>query len=133
MVSKLAPAPQFSADFLDQVRATLTAEKISLAKELAKFTKPNTDQSGDFTSNFPNFGDKEDENAAEVAEYAANLSLEQTLEKTLRDVISSLARLDKKQYGLCKYCQKPIDQRRLLARPISNSCVDCKKAITQEV
>ncbi len=124
---------EFSADFLSKITATLLAEKTSLEKELAKFSKPNADQPGDYTSNFPNFGDKEDENAAEVAEYAANLSLEETLEKTLRDVVASLIRLEKKQYGLCKYCQKPIDQRRLLARPTSNSCVDCKKAITQEV
>ena len=124
--------PSFSADFLKKMTDTLTAEKASLEKELAKFSKKTSDAPGDFTSNFPNFGDKEDENAAEVAEYAANLSLEQTLEKTLRDVVSALKRLEKNQYGLCKYCEKPIDQRRLLARPTSNSCVECKKAITQE-
>lgn len=123
----------FSADFLQQIATALSAEKSNLEKELAKFSKITHDNPGDFTSNFPNFGDKEDENAAEVAEYAANLSLEDTLEKSLRDVVSALSRLEKKSYGLCKYCHKPIDQRRLLARPTSSSCVECKKAITQEV
>ncbi len=122
----------FSADFLQKIATALSAEKSSLERELAKFSKITHDNPGDFTSNFPNFGDKEDENAAEVAEYAANLSLEDTLEKSLRDVVSALSRLEKKSYGLCKYCHKPIDQRRLLARPTSSSCVECKKAITQE-
>lgn len=122
----------FSADFLKKIATALSTEKDNLEKELAKFSKITPDNPGDFTSNFPNFGDKEDENAAEVAEYAANLSLEETLEKSLRDVISALSRLEKNSYGLCKYCQKPIDQRRLLARPTSSSCVECKKTITQE-
>lgn len=123
----------FSTEFLSQIRAMLLAEKNRLEEELNKFTKKNPKVSGDYDSAFPEYGDKEDENAAEVTEYVTNLPLEQNLEHTLRDINKSLERLDKGGYGICKYCQKPIEEKRLLARPTSSACVECKKAITQEL
>ncbi|MFA5061633.1 MAG: TraR/DksA family transcriptional regulator [Patescibacteria group bacterium] len=123
---------QFSTEFLEKVKAMLLEEKTKLVKELSKFAKKNPEQEDDFDTTFPNYGDKEDENAAEVADYVVNLSLEENLEKSLRDVDQSLHRLEKGEYGICKYCQKPIEEKRLLARPTSSSCMSCKKTITQE-
>ncbi len=123
----------FSPDFLEKIKKALLEEKGRLEKELAKFAKKNPRLADDYNSRFPEYGDKEDENAAEVAEYATNLSLEDTLERTLRDVNTALEKIAKEKYGVCKYCKKPIETRRLLARPTSSSCVSCKKAITQEV
>lgn len=124
---------KFSADFLAKIKAMLFIEKTRLEEELPKFTKKNPRVSGDYDSTFPEYGDKEDENAAEVAEYVTNLPLEQSMEKTLRDVDKSLERLEKNDYGICKYCGKAIEEKRLLARPTSSACVECKKAITQEL
>lgn len=125
---------KLSSDFLKKIKTSLLEEKERLELELHKFAKRSSGAAdADTASAFPNYGDKDDENAAEVAEYATNLSLEQDLEKTLRDVRAALERLQKGAYGICKYCKKPIEERRLLARPTSSACVDCKKAITQEV
>jgi DnaK suppressor protein len=121
----------YSASFLAEIRKKLVDEQGRLVSELSRFAKPVKEE--DFDTRFPDFGDKEDENAAEVAEYSANLTLEQTLESMMRDVKKSLERLDKGDYGICKYCKKPIDEKRLLARPTSSSCVECKKTIIQEV
>lgn len=123
----------FSKDFLNKIKATLVEEKARLEKELGKFAKKNSRLNGDYDSNFPEYGDKDDENAAEVAEYAAELPLEESFEKTLRDTESALKSLDAGTYGVCKYCKKPIEEKRLLARPTSSACVSCKKAITQEL
>ena len=68
----------------------------------------------------------------EVADYVDNLSIEKTLENELRDVESALKRIENGEYGICKYCQKPIDTDRLKARPESSSCVQCKNAIKKE-
>lgn len=125
--------PTFSTDFLTKIKALLMEEKANLEKDLNKFTKKNPLLAGDYDAQFPEYGDKEDENAAEVAEYATNKPLEENLEKTLRDIASSLKRIDKGDYGICKYCKKPIEEKRLLARPTSSACVECKKTITQEV
>ena len=68
-----------------------------------------------------------------MEEYTVNKPLEITLEKTLRDVKRALIAIEKGTYGVCKYCDKPIEEKRLLARPTSSSCVSCKKTLTDEV
>ena len=118
-------------EFLDEMKRSLLEEKTTLEKELTKLKRNPQDGSGE--SAFPNYGDSEDENAAEVADYIVNLSLGENLERSLRDVNQSLERLENGTYGICKYCNKPIEKKRLQARPISSSCMGCKKAITQEM
>ena len=126
------PKTTYTTDFLKKVKTALLAEKAGLEEDLGKFANKNPKDVGDYDSAFPSYGDKEDENAAEVAEYAANLTLEDSLEKTLRDVVTALKRLDEGNYGICKYCKKEIGTKRLEARPTSSACVECKKAIVQE-
>ena len=123
----------FSKEFLTKIKTTLLEEKERLEKELGKFTKKNSHLNGAYDSTFPEYGDKDDENAAEVAEYATELPLEESFEKTLRDTDSALKSIEAGTYGVCKYCKKPIEEKRLLARPTSSACVSCKKAITQEL
>ena len=118
---------------LEKIKANLIVEKERIEKELGLFTEKNPHVAYDYDSKFPDYGDKEDENANEVAEYATNLSLEGNLEKTLRDVNKALANIEKGTYGICKYCKKPIEEKRLIARPTSSACVECKKTITQEI
>lgn len=123
----------FSADFLKKAEALLLEEKAKIERELVKFSKKKPGSEGDYDTTFPDYGDKEDENAAEVADYAVNLSLEENLEKSLRDTNQSLKRMAEGEYGICKYCHKPIEEKRLMARLTSSSCMSCKKTITQEV
>lgn len=125
--------PTFSKSFLEEIKTALLSKKDSLESELGNFTKKNPHISDDYEADFPNYGDEEDENAREVAEYTANKPLEITLENTLRDVNKALERIDKGTYGVCKYCDKPIDEKRLKARPTSGACISCKKTLTDEV
>lgn len=119
---------------LQEFKELLTNEKAKLEQELAQFSHRNPKAAiADFDTNFPNLGDKEDENAAEVAAYSDNLSLESELEKQLRDVMSSLKQIEDESYGTCKYCKQEISEARLRARPTSSSCIECKKTLTQEV
>jgi len=129
----MAQKTAFSKDFLEKIESMLSAQKTKLEKELLKFTKKSQNLADDFDTQFPEYGDKDDENAAEVAEYINNLPVEEGLEKTLRDANKALERIKKGTYGICKYCSKPIEEKRLLARPTSSACVECKKAITQEL
>jgi len=105
----------------------------TLKNELAQFTTKNKHNPDDYDAKFPDMGDKEDENANEVATYSNNLTLERTLEKSLRDVKDALKRIDDGTYGICKYCKKEIPLQRLEARPTSSACIECKKALTQEI
>lgn len=129
----MAKKPTFSKSFLEEIKASLLSKKESLESELGNFTKKNPHISDDYEADFPNYGDAEDENAREVAEYTANKPLEITLENTLRDVNKALERIVKGTYGVCKYCDKPIDEKRLKARPTSGACISCKKTLTDEL
>ncbi len=78
---------------------------------------------------FPQFGSKDDENAAEVATFSDALSLQRKIEESLQDVRRAVERMKNNQYGLCRYCGEVIDERRLLARPESSSCISCKEKL----
>ncbi len=115
----------FSEEFLTKIRSILISEKSKIENELN--TSPDT------TGQFPEYGDNMEDNAQEVTDYLSNKPVEMTLEKTLRDINSSLKRLDDGKYGICKYCDNPIQENRLLARPTSSSCVSCKKTLLDEI
>lgn len=115
-----------------EIQKVMEEEKANLEKQLGAFAHRNPQNKTDFSAEFPQVGDKEDENAAEVEEYSTNLSLERTLEAALRDVTKALDRLKGDDFGICKYCHKAIDEKRLLARPTSSACIECKKKLTQE-
>lgn len=120
-------ANPLSKQFLDEIKELLFAQKERLTRQLDDLTNKETG------SAFPNYGEGEDESAEEVATYDANLQLVDSMESELRDVNESLVRLEKGTYGICKYCEEPIDEQRLRARITSSSCVACKKALTQEL
>ena len=98
-----------------------------------KFTKKNSHIDDDYEATYPEYGDKSDENAQEITQYLTNKPLEMQLEKTLRDVDKALKRIKDGVYGICKYCDQPIEEKRLEARPTSSACVSCKKTLTQEI
>ncbi len=110
----------------EKMKAVLEQERVRLEKELsvlggAEVTYP---ESG---------GNSDDDNAAEITEYADEVSLSDRLKNELRDTVKALESIAKGTYGKCKYCGKEIDIKRLEARPTSSSCIDCKKSLTQEM
>ncbi len=130
MSTKSKQSTAVSAEFLEKMRLILEADRKRLTNELAELRQKAGTGEGDAA--FPNYGDSEEDNAREVADYEANMGIENDLEKSLRDVNSALARMDKGTYGICRYCGKMMSEKRLLARPTSSACVDCKKTIVQE-
>lgn len=117
---------------LKTIEKTLHSKKAELEAELEAIAKKDTEKAGNYKSRFPNYGEKEDENATEVAVFTDRLAMEETLEKDLRDVNRALENIKQGTYGICKYCQSPIDVNRLLIRPTSSSCVNCKKKLKGE-
>ena len=116
---------------LETIKAELLKEKSKLEQQLSQFASKNAHNPDDYNAKFPEYGEKDEDNAVEVAQYSDNLTLERTLESALRDVSKALKSMEKGTYGVCKYCKKPIDERRLSARPTSSACVECKKQLTQ--
>lgn len=120
-------------EFVLLIKRKLEQEKERLEKNLATFTEKNIHNVNDYETEYPDFGDEYDENAQEVTVFDERLSLEKTLEDELRDVKNALEMIEQNKYGICKYCFKEIEEGRLLARPTSSSCVECKKKRKGEV
>lgn len=115
-----------SAAFIKKIKAQLDEEKNRLERELGQLT----DKEG---RDFPQYGDDMDENAFEVQDFTSAITIEATLESELKDVKKALKQIEDGTYGVCGYCNSPIEEKRLEARPTSTSCVACKKALKQEI
>lgn len=117
---------------LKKIKEILLKQKQDLENELVEIAEKDEKRSANYRSTFPDFGSKDDENAAEVAAYSDRVAIEHTLEKDLRDVKKALESIERGDYGICKYCHREIDEQRLLIRPTSSSCVECKKKLKRE-
>jgi len=111
---------------IEEIKKDLLARKEQIMKDLEDVAKNDEHEADGVGAKFPEYGDKPDENAQEIAEYSTNIATEHVLEKTLKDINSALQRMDEGVYGICKYCGEPIDAKRLQARPVASACVPCK-------
>lgn len=119
---------------LAHFKQKLVEEQERLTQELQDFGKKDPTKPGHYETNYPESGgSSDDDNAMEIAEYADDLSIEARIEAELKDVVSALKSIETGGYGVCKYCNEPIDEKRLEARPASSSCISCKKILTQEM
>ncbi|MCG2701072.1 TraR/DksA family transcriptional regulator [Candidatus Parcubacteria bacterium] len=117
----------------DKIKKGLLARKKQIEEDLASFTKDDKHEKDEHRAKFPDFGNKSDENVQEIGVYSTNLATEKILEKTLRDIEESLDRIEKGSYGVCKYCGEEIGEKRLLARPVSSACIECKNKLQKTI
>lgn len=116
---------------IEEIKEMLLTERTNVMKSLEKVSQQDSHEADNRGTKFPEFGDKPDENAQEISEYSTSVVSEKVLEDALTDINAALQRIADEKYGVCKYCQKPIDVRRLLARPAASSCVECKRELQQ--
>lgn len=121
-----------NAETIEKIKTQLMEQKTRLEQDLKDMgfhpgtKEPKTPEDPDAG------GNSDDDNASEVTTLADELSLGEKLEDELNDTIKALKVIEAGKYGICKYCNKPIDEKRLIARPTSSSCIECKKTLTQE-
>ena len=110
---------------LAELKAMLLREKEDLEKNLGRIAKPINKKEGDYETSFEELGTDKDDNATEVDQYSQNLSVENSLEKQLQDVIDALEKIEKGTYGRCENCDKDIPLERLQVNPSARVCLDC--------
>ena len=111
--------------FIEEIKKDLIKRRDDLIKELELDAVQVAEN--DYDAKFPEYGSKDDENAAEVAVFEKNLSLEKTMEVSLYNVNKALKKIVKGKYGLCEKCESIIAEKRLKAFPSATACMDCKK------
>lgn len=110
---------------LAELKDALLKEKEALENNLKKIARPVDIKHGDFETSFENIGTDREDNTTEVEQYADNLPVEITLEKSLQDVLAALERMEKGTYGICENCQQEIDLERLKVNPSAKTCIKC--------
>ena len=108
---------------LQKIKSNLEAEKERIEKDLGNIAKKKGKK---FTPIYPEYGNKDEENAAEMEEYEIHLALDKNLEKLLSNVIKSLVKIEQGTYGKCENCGKEIAKERLEVFPSANFCIACQ-------
>ncbi|MEA1981447.1 MAG: TraR/DksA C4-type zinc finger protein [candidate division Zixibacteria bacterium] len=108
-----------------QLEEKLRNKKIKLVDLLEKMTNQKTFNKNKIQVKLDNMGDKDEDNAMEVANFQDNISLERELEVNLEKIEAALVKIDKDEYGECIKCQTDIKEERLLAYPEAEICLKC--------
>ena len=123
-----------TSEQIENFKKRLLEDKARLSFQIEGLGKRDPNRPGHVDVAYPESGsNSEDDNAGEVTEYANELSIEARISSELRDTEEALKAIEKGNYGICKYCKKEIEEKRLEARPASSSCIACKKLLTQEM
>jgi len=116
---------------LETIKKDLLAQKERILSDLNKISKTDSHEADNRGVQFPEYGDKPDENAQEISDFSTTIATQKVLEKSLSDVEGALKRIEDKTYGICKYCHKPIGEKRLIARPTAGACISCKTELQE--
>ncbi len=71
------------------------------------------------------FGKRIGDGTVEAVSRLTEIGVGESLETTLARTERALAKLDEGSYGICDACRRPIEPRRLRARPDSALCLAC--------
>ena len=107
----------YTKQFIEARKEDLLSRKLQITEQLKSISHKDSDHEGDFDANFPEYGEKEDDNATEVADYAGNLSMEETLKTTLEMIEKALIKIDNGTYGKDEKSGEWIDADRLTVMP----------------
>ncbi len=111
------------AKLIEKNKRLLLLEQRRLEEMLSRIAKRDQ-TAGGYHPRYPEFGSKEDENAAEVTVYETNLAEGADLESRLRKVKAALQRMAAGTYGICQNGGEPMSPERLQAVPEAESCVE---------
>jgi len=114
----------WTAEDLDEVTETLTAEVEGLRAEIAQAEAGIADRLRD---SIGDAGDDQADLGAKTFEREHELALTHNSRELLRQNEQALARIAEGTYGTCDSCGEPIGKARLQAFPRATLCVTCKQ------
>ncbi len=101
----------------DKIKKKLEDQKETLLAEVGLGIEKNKQGEA-----FPDLGDQ----ATAEAEQNFTLRLREREQKLLKKIEGALERISKNTFGICEECEEEIAMPRLLARPVTTFCIDCK-------
>ncbi|MBI5405579.1 TraR/DksA C4-type zinc finger protein [Candidatus Kaiserbacteria bacterium] len=110
----------------EHFRKKLEAEKLKLESEMGGIGRRNPAVPGDWEAVPSETGSEADlaDQADVVISRERNEAVLADLEARYDTVLAALARIEKKTYGICEVCGRPIGEERLEADPAATTCVE---------
>jgi DnaK suppressor protein len=106
-------------DQLEYFRNLLAQRIDQLLNEAGKTVSEMTDES----TNLPDITDR----ASLESDRNFELRIRDRERKLIRKLREAIARIDEGTFGICELCEGKISEKRLMARPVTTLCIDCKK------
>jgi len=100
-----------------EIRKNLVDQKTKLMAEAEATLNDLPDE-----VNYPDLGDQ----ASAESDRNFMLKLRSRESKLIKKIDETIERIDHNDYGICEDCGEEIDARRLLARPVTTYCIECK-------
>ncbi len=79
----------------------------------------------DMTDDQENFPDPNDRASLE-SDRNFELRIRDRERKLIRKMQEAIQRIDTGTFGICERCGGPISEKRLIARPVTTLCIECK-------
>ena len=108
----------FKPEKLEAFRAMLNQKINELLSEAGKTVS-------EMTSSKENFPDPTDRASLE-SDRNFELRIRDRERKLIMKMQEAIKRIDDGVYGICEACGGPISEKRLMARPVTTDCIDCK-------
>jgi RNA polymerase-binding transcription factor DksA len=108
----------------DALRAKLEEEKATLIEELKEIGMIVDATTGDWEAVPEKQLPTSDENdlADKFESYEERSDMLKTLKTRYQEIISALAKMDSKGFGICEVCGVPIESDRMGANPAAQTC-----------
>ncbi|AIA29924.1 TraR/DksA family transcriptional regulator [Leptospirillum ferriphilum] len=103
----------------DAIRQILEAQRTQILREAGRVVESGINSSAEL------FPDPTDMATREELE-AFSLRLKEREKNLLRKIDMALDRIEEGSFGICEACGQPIEERRLMARPVTTLCIACK-------
>jgi len=107
-----------SSDKLEFFRNLLTQKINELLEDAGKTV-------ADMTDNKENYPDPTDRASLE-SDRNFELRMRDRERKLIAKMQEAINRIDDGEFGICEVCGGPISEKRLMARPVTTFCIDCK-------
>jgi DnaK suppressor protein len=114
----VAKVQSVTAKDLKQIKALLQSKINELMAEAGKTV---IDMAGQ-EEKLPDLNDR----ASQEAELNLEIRMRERERKLIVKMRETIERIDAEEYGICEECGEPIGVKRLLARPVTTLCIECK-------
>ena len=114
----MAKVQAVTAKDLKQIKALLQSKINEL---LAEAGKTVIDMAGQ-EEKLPDLNDR----ASQESELNLEIRMRERERKLIVKMRDAIERIDSGVYGICEECGEPIGVKRLMARPVTTFCIECK-------